>query len=336
MIKSEIRRTLLVAMLGFCTVQTAMAQEARTIRFGHLNNADHPMSIGAKKFAELVAAKSAGKLTVKEYPASQLGSELQQQSALQGGVQEMTAPAPTSLAGIIKEFGLLDFPFIVSNFKQADALLDGPVGKTLLAKLPEKGLIGLGFWDLGFRNITNSKRPITKGQDLEGLKLRVIPNPVFLDTFKTFKANPVPMPFGELYSALETHAVDGQENPFSVILSNKFFEVQKFVSATNHVYASNILLVSKKFWDKLTPSEQKILQDAANEAIVYQREVSRDMAGKAVAELKSKGMQYNEMSAAETARMQATVKPIHDKFAAEYDQSLVKVFRAELERIQKL
>jgi tripartite ATP-independent transporter DctP family solute receptor len=336
MIKSEMRRTLLVAMLGACALQSAHAQETRTIRFGHLNNADHPMSIGAKKFAELVAAKSAGKITVKEYPASQLGSELQQQSALQGGVQEMTAPAPTSLAGIVKEFGLLDFPFIVSNYKQADALLDGPVGKALLAKLPEKGLVGLGFWDLGFRNVTNSKRPVTKGEDLDGLKLRVIPNPVFLDTFKTFKANPVPMPFGELYSALETHAVDGQENPFSVILSNKFFEVQKFVSATNHVYASNILLVSKKFWDKLAPAEQKVLQDSAHEAIVYQRQISREMAGKAVAELKAKGMQYNEMSAAEVGRMQSAVKPIHDKFAAEYDPSLVKTFQAELERVQKL
>jgi tripartite ATP-independent transporter DctP family solute receptor len=330
------RRTLLALALalaaGVTAVQAQDIQE-RTIKFGHLNNTDHPMSMGARKFAELVAAKSGGKMQVKEYPSSQLGNEMQQQSALQGGVQEMTAPAPTSLAGIVKEFGLLDFPFIVSNFKQADALLDGPVGKALLAKLPEKGLVGLAFFDLGFRNVTNSKRPITKAEDLEGLKLRVIPNPVFLETFKTFKANPVPMPFAELYSALETKAVDGQENPYSVILSNKMFEVQKYVSATNHVYASNIILVGKKFWDKLSPTEQKILQDSAIEARDYQRKVSREIAGKALAELKAKGMQANELSAAEQARMHQMVKPIHDKFAAEYDQALVKVFHAELERI---
>ena len=169
----------------------------------------------------------------------------------------MSAPATTSLAGIVKEFGLIDFPFSVGNFAQADALLDGPLGQALIAKLPEKGLVALGYWDLGFRNVTNSKRPITKPEDLDGLKLRVIPNPVFLDTFKAFKANPVPMPFAELYGALESKAVDGQENPFAVILSNKFFEVQKYVSATNHVYAANIMLVSKKFWDQLTPAEQK-------------------------------------------------------------------------------
>jgi TRAP-type transport system periplasmic protein len=336
----NIRRTTFVlgliaaAVLAVAGPVQAQEIQERTIRFGHLNNTDHPMSMGARKFAELVASKSGGKLHVKEYPSSQLGNELQQQSALQGGVQEMSAPAPTSLAGIVKEFGLLDFPFIVSDFKQADALVDGPVGKALLAKLPEKGLVGLAFFDLGFRNVTNSKRPITKAEDLDGLKLRVIPNPVFLETFKTFKANPVPMPFAELYPALETKAVDGQENPYSVILSNKFYEVQKYLSATNHVYAANIILVSKKFWDKLSPTEQKILQDSALEARDYQRKVSREIAGKAVDELKAKGMQFNELPPAELARMRAMVKPIYEKFSAEYDPALVKTFRAELERIE--
>jgi len=309
--------------------------QERVIKFGHLNNADHPVSMGVKRFAELLAAKSGGKLKVQEFPASQLGNEMQQQSALQGGVQEMSAPATTSLAGIVKEFGLVDFPFSVANFAQADALLDGPLGQALIAKLPEKGLVALGYWDLGFRNVTNSKRPITKAEDLEGLKLRVIPNPVFLETFKAFKANPVPMPFAELYGALESKAVDGQENPFSVILSNKFFEVNKFVSATNHVYAANIILVSKKFWDRLSPAEQKMMNDAANEARPYQREASRAAAQKAVAELQAKGMQFNEVSAAEQARMRDIAKPVVEKFAASYDPAIVKLYNAELARVRK-
>ena len=206
----------------------------------------------------------------------------------------------------------------------------------LFAKLPDKGLVGLAFWDLGFRNVTNSKRPITKPEDLEGIKLRVIPNPVFLETFKTFKANPVPMPFSDLYSALDTRAVDGQENPFAVILSNKFFEVQKFLSATNHVYTANTILISKKFWDRLSPVEQKLVQDAALEARDYQRKISRDAAQKAVGELRAKGMQVNEVPPAELGRMRQMVRPVHDKFMAEYDPALVKTFRAELERIQKL
>jgi TRAP-type transport system periplasmic protein len=316
----------------------AQAQDIqeRTIRFGHLNNPDHPISFGVKRFSEIVAAKSGGKITVREFPSNQLGTEMQQQSALQGGVQEMTAPAPTSLAGIVKEFGLLDFPFIVSSSEQADALVDGPVGQMLFEKLPEKGLVGLAYWDLGFRNVTNSKRPITKVEDLEGLKLRVIPNPVFLETFRTFKANPVPMSFSELYSALDQKAVDGQENPYAVILSNKFFEVQKFLSSTNHVYTANTILMSKKFWDRLSKTEQKIIQDAAIQARDYQRSVSRAVAKKAVGELQAKGMQFNDIAPAEQARMQQMVKPVYAKFSAEYDPKLVKVFNAELERIHKL
>ncbi|XAH21856.1 TRAP transporter substrate-binding protein [Xylophilus sp. GW821-FHT01B05] len=319
--------------LAFQAPAFAQVQE-HTIRFGHLNNADHPVSFGVKRFGELVAAKSGGKMKVLEFPASQLGNEMQQQSALQGGVQQMSAPATTSLAGIVKEFGLLDFPFAVGSFAQADALLDGPLGQTLIAKLPEKGLVALGYWDLGFRNVTNSKRPITRPEDLEGLKIRVIPNPVFLDTFKAFKANPVPMPFAELYGALESKAVDGQENPFSVILSNKFFEVQKYLSATNHVYAANIVLVSKKFWDQLSPAEQKIMNDAANEARGYQRQVSRAAAQSAVADLQAKGVQFNEVSPAEQARMRQVAKPTVDRFAASYDPAIVKLYNEELARIR--
>jgi tripartite ATP-independent transporter DctP family solute receptor len=328
---------LLIFSLGVLATSNLNAQEIqeRTIRFGHLNNPDHPVSFGVKRFSEIVAAKSGGKLKVKEFPSSTLGNEMQQQSALQGGVQEMSAPATTSLAGIIKEFGLVDLPFAVTTFEQADALLDGPLGQALLAKLPEKGLVSLGYWDLGFRNVTNSKHPVTRLEDLNGIKIRVIPNPVFLETFKAFKANPVPMPFTELYGALESRAVDGQENPYAVILSNKFFEVQKYVSATNHVYAANIILVSKRFWDKLTPAEQKILNDAATEARAYQRQVSRAAAQRAVGDLKAKGMQYNEIAPAELARMREVVKPINERFMSAYDPATVSLYKSELARAIK-
>jgi tripartite ATP-independent transporter DctP family solute receptor len=329
----------LTAMLGWvaaCTAAFGQDIQERVIKFGHLNNQDHPTSTGVKKFAELVAAKSGGKIMVKEYPSSQLGNELQQQSALQGGVQEMLVASTTSLAGIVKEFGLFDFPFLFSNSNQADAMVDGPLGKMLSGRLADKGVIVLGFFDLGARNVTNSKRPITKGEDLEGLKLRVIPNPVFLETFKTFKANPVPMPFAELYNALESKAVDGQENPYSVILSSKFFEVNKYVSATNHVYATNPVQISKVFWQKLSPAEQKLLQDAAIEAQNYQRVVSREAAGKALTELKAKGMLYNDIAPAEMAKMRAEVKPVYDKFSSSYDPAVMTLFKSELERVSKL
>ena len=312
----------------------AQVQE-RTIRWGHLNNTDHPVSLGVQKFAEILAAKSGGKLKVREFAASQLGNEMQMQSALRGGTQEMLSASTTSLASVVKEFGLLDFPFVVSTTAQAEALVAGPFGQAMIDVLPEKDLIGLGYWGLGFRNATNSSRSIAKVEDFAGLKLRVIPNPVFLETFKALKANPVPMNFGELYTALENKTVDGQENPYTVILSNKFYEVQKFVTATNHAYTQNILLVSKKFWDKLSPEEQKMIREAVAETRDYQREQTRIQTEKALAELKAKGMTFNEIAPAEYARMQQATKAVAERFSADFDQGKVKLFNSELERIRK-
>ena len=143
-IKMPLAALAAVFALAFSSAAPAQDIQERTIKFGHLNNTDHPVSVGVRTFAQALAARSGGKLKVQEFPASQLGNELQQQAALQGGVQEMTAPATTSLAGIVKEFGLIDFPFAVSTFAQADALLDGPFGQALIAKLPEKGLVEIG------------------------------------------------------------------------------------------------------------------------------------------------------------------------------------------------
>jgi tripartite ATP-independent transporter DctP family solute receptor len=312
----------------------AQLQE-RTIRWGHLNNTDHPVSFGVQKFAEILAAKSGGKLKVREFPASQLGNEMQMQSALRGGTQEMLSASTTSLASVVKEFGLLDFPFAVSTTAQAEALVGaGPFGQAMIDVLPEKDLIGLGYWGLGFRNATNSSRSIAKVEDFAGLKLRVIPNPVFLETFKALKANPVPMNFGELYTALENKTVDGQENPYTVILSNKFYEVQKYVSATNHAFTQNILLVSKKFWDKLSPEEQKMMREAVAETRDYQRQQTRIQAEKALTELKAKGMTFNEIAPAEYARMQQATKAVAERFSADFDQGKVKLFNAELERLR--
>jgi TRAP-type transport system periplasmic protein len=327
-----------LALAGIFAVDPARAQDAqeRTIRWGHLNNTDHPISFGVKKFAEVLATKSGGKLKVREFAASQLGNEMQQQAALRGGTQEMFSASTTSLATVVKDFGLFDFPFIVGSVAQADALATGAYGQAMLETLPEKDLIGLGYWGLGFRNVTNSKHAVAKVEDFEGLKLRVIPNPVYLETFKAFKANPVPMNFGELYTAMENKTVDGQENPYSVILSNKFYEVQKFVSSTNHTYTQNIVLVSKTFWDKLSPAEQKMLRDTFAETREYQKEQTRIASEKALDELKAKGMQFNEVSAAELGRMREAVKQVAQRFSADYDQVKVKTFNAELERVQKL
>jgi len=330
----------ILTLAAVCVVaaQAAWAQDIqeRTIRWGHLQPKDHPVSAGANKFAQVVEQKSGGKIKVREFPNSSLGSEMQQQSALQGGTQEMMSASTTTLVGIVKEFGVLDFPFLFANEKQADTTLDGPIGKRLLDRLPEHGLIGLAYWENGFRNVTNSKRPITRAEDLAGLKIRVMQNPVYMDTFKTVNANPVPMAFGELFTALETKTVDAQENPYSIILGNKFNEVQKYLSVTRHSYNAFIVLMSKQFWDKLSPAERQIMLDAAAEARSYERQVARAAADRDLAALKAKGMEVNELSPAEVARMRELLKPVSEKFAATYDPLFMRDFNAEMARVRKM
>ncbi len=314
----------------------AQGIEERPIRIGTTVPADHPISLGARKFVEIVAAKSGGKLKVKDYPALALGPELQQQSALVGGVQEMFVPSTASLAGVVREFTLLDLPFLIRTSAQADALLDGPFGQALLAKLPEKGLVGLAIWENGLRHVTNSRHPIQRLEDLQGLKIRVQQSPVFIDLFKALNANPVPMSFGEVYGALESKALDAQENPLLVARSAKLYEVQKYASTTGHAYGVVIVLASKKFWDKLSADERKLLQAAALEARDYQRQISRDQARKAMEDLKAAGMQVNEVSAAEQARMRQATQPVADRLLQTYDPALVRLLRSELERISHI
>ncbi|MBN9409676.1 MAG: TRAP transporter substrate-binding protein [Burkholderiales bacterium] len=332
----KLRQLCLVAGLALAAV-TASAQDIqeRTIKFGHLVQPGHPIALGTQKFAEIVAAKSGGKLKVREYGASVLGSESQQVGAVQGGVQEIFLPATTSAASLVKEMSLIDTPFSFSSARQVDALLQGPFGEAVAQKLPEKGIVALGYWETGFRNITNSRKPITSVDDVRGLKIRVMGNPLFLESFQALGTNPVPMAFGELYGALESRALDAQENPYSIVLTSKFNEVQKFMSVTNHVYTANIFMVSKRFWDKLSATEQKILADAAREAGAYQLQVSRDAADKARRELEAKGMKINDVPAPVIAAMRAATAPVAQKFAASYDPKLVQLYNAEMKRIHE-
>jgi tripartite ATP-independent transporter DctP family solute receptor len=229
---------------------------------------------------------------------------------------------------------LWDTPFLISSAKEADTLLDGPIGEKIKTKLQDKGLVGLVYWENGFRNLTNSKRAITKMEDLDGVKLRVMQNNVYLSSFQTLGANAVPMAFSELFSALETKTVDGQENPFNTILSSKFYEVQKYMTVTNHVYSPWIVLVSKKWWDQLSKTEQKILADAAKTSRDFERKDTRDEAAKAVGDLKANGMLVNELSPAESARMRAKLTKVYALIGADIGMDLWNEAQAELVKIR--
>ena len=301
-----------------------------TIKFATQNPKGHPLVIGMEKFAEIVTAKSGGKIKVNMFPGGVLGGDAPNVSALQGGTLEMVSMNSGILASQVKEFAVYDFPFQFANGKEADAVVDGPFGKMMHAKLQDKGMVGLTYWELGFRNMTNSKRPINTVADLAGLKIRVIPNPINLDWVKALDANPTPMAFPEVYAALESKALDGQENPLSVVLANKFFEVQKHLTLTNHQYNPQSVIISKKFWDKLNADEKKLIGDAAVEAGKYQRQVAREAATTALDTLKKAGMQVTELPPAEMDKLRDKMRPVIAKYAVSVGQETVQAMQAEL------
>lgn len=324
----------LVAAAALSAFGLAQAQ-TKTIKFANQNAKGHPVVMGMEKFAELVEAKSGGKMKVSLFPGGALGSDQANVSAIQGGTLEMASMNSGIFASVVKDFAIYDFPFLFGDAKEADAVVDGPFGKSLHAKLEDKGMVGLAYYELGFRHITNSKRPITKVEDIAGLKLRVIPNPINIDWVSALGANPTPLAFPELYAALEQKAVDGQENPFATINSAKFYEVQKNLAITNHQYNPQSVVISKKFWDTLAADEKKILQDAATESARYQREQSRAAAAGILDNLKKNGMQVTELPPAEVAKLREKMKPVIAKHSAAVGEATVKAVMAELDKIRK-
>ncbi len=310
------RRTLATALAtaALLVATSSFAQiNSHTIKFTNGVNEDHPVGLGYKKMQEVLAAKSGGKIKINAFWGGAAGGDLQATQALRAGTQEMVCTSSSPLVGIVKELGVFDLPFLFANEKEADAVLDGPAGQYFNKKLEEAGLINLAYWENGFRNLTNSKRPVTKLEDFDGVKVRVMQNNIFLDTFKTLGTNAVPMAFGEVFTALETKTIDGQENPFVTIETSKFNEVQKYLSVTRHAYTPFLILYSKKLWDQLTPQEQAIIREAAIEGQKVERAANRSLNEKSLASLKAKGMQVNEISPAEQARITAKIKPVYDK-----------------------
>ena len=324
----KLKQLAVAAAVTLATLSAGLVQaqdiKNRIIRFGYGLNEVSNQGRAVKVFADEVEKASGGKMKIRAIGAAALGSDVQMQQALIGGAQEMMVGSTATLVGITKEMAIWDTPFLFNNTKEADAVLDGPVGQKVMDKLQEKGLVGLVYWENGFRNLTNNKRAVAKLEDMDGIKLRVMQNNVFIDSFKTLGANAVPLPFSELFTALETKTVDGQENPYNTILSSKFYEVQKYLTVTNHVYSPWIVTVSKKYWDGLSKAEQKVLLDAAKKSRDFERQDTRAEANKALADLKGKGMQINELSPAEANRMREKLSAINASIAANVGDALWK------------
>lgn len=332
------KKTTLSAMAAALAIGTAIPASAqvqeRTIRISSGINQDHPVGDGIRHMAECLSEKSDGKLKLNVSWSSALGSDQEQSQSLRSGTQEMTITSSSPLVGIVPALGVFDLPFLFTDAEEADAVLDGEFGDYMNGLLEEVGLVNLAYWENGFRNLTNSRRPVTKWEDLEGMRVRVMQNNIFLDTFENMGANATPMAFGEVFSALETGAIDAQENPFVTIDTSHFYEVQDYLSVTNHAYTPYLALFSKPIFDTYSEEEQMILSECAIAGRNVQRDAARALSQESLANLESEGIQVNEFSEEERARMEEKAQVIYERHSPQIGEEVVQRMMETLEEVR--
>lgn len=328
-----------MVLAGMALANPALAQTAdikeRKIKLAYPVTPDNPVGMAVDKFAQIVGEKTGGKLKVSGYGNAQLGNEIQSMSSAQGGIVEMTVVSTAGAAGNVKELALFDLPFIFQHPQEVDAVLDSEVGQQLLEKFAQKNLIGLCYLDYGFRQVTNNKHPIKRLEDFRDLKIRTLQNRVYLDIFKALGATPLPLPYPETYTALETKAIDGQESAYLVTKSSSYQDIQQYLTETRHVYLPAVVLVSKKFWDKLSADERGVMESSCKEAQTYHREVSRKMEADVVKDLIKAGMKFNTIEPKEHARMVQATAPVIEKYKSELGVELVNKTLATIETARK-
>lgn len=334
---SSVSRRQLVAAAGGALLlpQVSLAQvRPREFKLGFQSPRGNSVGEGADRFAEAVARLSGGKMKVNVHPGGALGGDVQMISALRTGTIEIGTLSAGLMVGLVKEFELLDLPYLFDSADHAEAVVDGPFGQKLAEQLEAKGIVSMGFNATNFRNLTNSRRPVTRLEDLQGLKVRVLQSPLALDLWKALGTNAVPMPFPELYTALEQKAVDGQENPVALVLAIKFFEVQKYLSMTRHVALSAMGIFSKVVWDQLNNDERTVFRQAWAEGVKVWRTGARTDEEASLTKLRTL-MTVNELAPAEIARLRAAAKPVVDKHSANANPEMLKLLMSEVERLRK-
>ncbi len=284
---------LLAACLIAAFGSTAFAAKYN-LRMGHAVNTTDGQHAAAVKLAELVKQRTGGEVEITIYPSNQLGNDAAMINGTRGGTIDIVSSGASNFNGMVPNTAAMELPFVFRSAQHAYGVLDGDIGTGVLNELAPHGLKGLAYWENGWRAFTNNKRPVRTPNDLKGLKIRSTPNPYHIQAFKLLGMNPSPMPIAELYAALENGAFDAQEHPINVTLSSKFYEVQKHLTVSNHVYSPLVVAMNKAKFDSLPANFQKIIVDAAREAATYQRELNAQNASKVVADLKKAGMQVIE------------------------------------------
>ena len=323
-----------VVMMALGVMAAGNASAVVTAKLGQPMPDAHPMAIAMNKFVELAAKYTNNNVKIQPFHNAVLGSDEKMLQSVQAGTLEFYIGTLAPLSTRIKEVQVWDLPFMFASKKEVYAVLDGQSGKKIFEKLEPTGMVGLTWSAMGFRNLSNSKRPVTKLDDITGLKIRVMANPVALETWKTLGANAVPMAFAEVFTALEIKAIDGQENPLVHMYSNKMQEVQKYISLSNHVYTPVALVVSKKFWEGLSDADKAGVQKAADEARLLQRQLLDEGDKDVIKKFGDAGVKVDAIPPAELTKIQDKVKPVITKFAPQIGEDFLKEFQAEIEKVR--
>jgi tripartite ATP-independent transporter DctP family solute receptor len=322
------RAIALIIAAGIAAAANAAAQTTLRINIAIAQNSHYGVAIDT--FAREVEKRTNGRYKVQTFYSGALGAERESVEGVQLGTLDLTLTSTGPLPNFVPEVAILDIPFLFRDYAHARAVLDGPIGQELLAKFPSKGMVGLAWAENGFRHMTNSKRPINQPEDLKGLKMRTMENPIHIEAYRQFGILPTPMAFTEVFTALQQGTVDGQENPLSVITSAKLDQVQKYLSLTGHVYSPAIFLMNKAQWDRLSAADKQAFLEAAKEGVKANRARVDEDERKAVAELRAKGMSVVEHM--DKAKFQAVLAPVYADFGKRFGQpniDRIKNYRAQ-------
>lgn len=293
-------------------ISTAQAKVTK-LKVGHVLAPTHPYQIGLEKFSELVDQKTGGEVKIEVFHSSQLGNEREMIEGLQLGTLDMTLVSTAPLSGFSSQFLVFDLPYIFKTPEAAHATVDGPVGKEIMKTIEKKGIVGLAYWENGFRHVSNSRQELVHPADIAGLKIRTMENKIHMASFKVAGADPTPMAFGELFTALQQKTVDAQENPFPVFYTSNFFEVQNYLSVTGHFYAASPFLISKAVWKKLSDDHKAAIQEAAEEARDFERNLIAKMDKELMEELIAKGVKITQVDKNEWAGAMQPVYKMYEK-----------------------
>ncbi|MBO8164167.1 MAG: TRAP transporter substrate-binding protein [Brevibacillus sp.] len=289
--------------------------EQIVLKFSHVTTPDSPKGKAAQKFAELAAQKTNNRVKVEVFPSSQLYGDKEEMEALQANNVQMVAPSVTKLVGFVPSFQIVDMPFL---FNSRDAVLkfwDGELGKKLMQTLEPQGFLGLAMWENGFKNFTNNKHPLKRPEDFAGLKFRTQAGKVLEAQFKALGAGAATIPFGETYTALQQGTVDGQENTFNNIDTQKYAEVQKYLTVSQHGRLDYVVLVNKSFWDGLPDDIRTALSEAMQEATEYERQLAVELDQQSFENLKNAGMEVTELTEEDREAFRKAFEPVYEEFA---------------------